>query len=249
MTKRILVTNDDGIQAEGIKRLEEAMLPLGEVTVVAPEREMSATSQSLSLNSPLRVHRVDAHHFSVAGTPADAVILAIHHLLAERPDLVVSGINPGGNLGENIVYSGTVAAAMEATLHGVPAIAVSLASRKQLDFSRAADFAQRLATKVLNDGLPAGVMLNVNVPRGEVKGVRITRMSRKISQNVIHEQKDPRGRPYYWHDETLDLGQVEPDSDYAAIVAHEISVTPLQVDRTDYSSLNHLSAWLPSLKL
>jgi 5'-nucleotidase len=249
MTKRILVTNDDGIHAEGIQRLEEAMLPLGEVTVVAPEREMSATSQSLSLNSPLRVHRVDARHFAVAGTPADAVILAIHNLLPKRPDLVVSGINPGGNLGENIVYSGTVAAAMEATLHGVPAIAVSLASRKQLDFSRAAEFAQRLAAKVLNDGLPAGVMLNVNVPRGEVKGVRITRMSRKISQNVIHEQKDPRGRPYYWLDETVDLGQVEPDSDYAAIVAHEISLTPLQVDRTDYSSLNHLSAWLPSLNL
>ena len=213
MTKRILVTNDDGIHAEGIQRLEEAMLPLGEVTVAAPEREMSATSQSLSLNSPLRVHRVDARHFAVAGTPADAVILAIHHLLAKRPDLVVSGINPGGNLGENIVYSGTVAAAMEATLHGVPAIAVSLASRKQLDFSRAADFAQRLAAKVLNEGLPTGVMLNVNVPRGEVKGVRITRMSRKISQNVIHEQKDPRGRPYYWLDETVDPGQGEPDSD------------------------------------
>ena len=249
MTKRILVTNDDGIHAEGIQRLEEAMLPLGEVTVAAPEREMSATSQSLSLHSPLRVSRVDDRHFAVAGPPADAVILAIHHLLPERPDLVVSGINPGGNLGENIVYSGTVAAAMEATLHGVPAIAVSLASRKQLDFSRAADFAQRLAAKVLNEGLPAGVMLNVNVPRGEVKGVRITRMSRKISQNVIHEQKDPRGRPYYWLDETVDLGQVEADSDYAAIVAHEISLTPLQVDRTDYSSLNHLSAWLPSLQL
>jgi 5'/3'-nucleotidase len=249
MIKRILVTNDDGITAEGIKRLEEAMLPLGEVTVVAPDHEMSATSQSLSLHSPLRVARLDARHFAVSGTPADAVILAIHHLLAERPDLVVSGINPGGNLGENVVYSGTVAAAMEATLHGVPAIAVSLATRKRLDFSLAADFAQRLARKVLEDVLPAGVMLNVNVPRGEVKGARITRMSRKISQNVIHEQKDPRGRPYYWHDETIDLGQVEADSDYAAIVAHEISVTPLQVDRTDYASLNHLTSWLPSLKL
>lgn len=247
MIKRILVTNDDGITAEGIKRLEEAMLPLGEVTVVAPDHEMSATSQSLSLHSPLRVDRVDSRHFAVSGTPADAVILAIHHLLAKRPDLVVSGINPGGNLGENVVYSGTVAAAMEATLHGVPAIAVSLATRRQLDFSLAADFAQRLAQKVLDAALPAGVMLNVNVPRGEVKGVRITRMSRKISQNVVHEQKDPRGRPYYWHDETIDLGRVERDSDYAAIVAHEISVTPLQVDRTDYATLNHLASWLPSL--
>jgi 5'/3'-nucleotidase len=247
MTRRILVTNDDGIQAEGIKRLEEAVLPLGEVTVVAPEREMSATSQSLSLHSPLRVHRHDSRHFAVSGTPADGVILAIHHLLAKRPDLVVSGINPGGNLGENVVYSGTVAAAMEATLHGVPAIAISLATRKQLDYAYAAGFARQLAAKVLDEGLPAGVMLNVNVPRGEVKGVRITRMSRKITQNVIHEQKDPRGRLYYWHDETIDLDQVEPDSDYSAIVAHEISVTPLQVDRTDYASLNHLSGWLASL--
>lgn len=246
--KRILVTNDDGIQAEGIKRLEEAMLPLGDVTVVAPEREMSATSQSISLHSPLRVITFDDRHFAVAGTPADAVIVAIHHLLAERPDLVVSGINPGGNLGENVVYSGTVAAAMEATLHGVPAIAVSLATRKKLDYSSAAAFAAQLAAKVLEEGLPAGVMLNVNVPRGEVKGVRITRQSQKISQNVIHEQKDPRGRSYFWHDETIDLGQVEPDSDYAAILAREISVTPLQVDRTDYPSLNHLSGWLAALQ-
>jgi 5'/3'-nucleotidase len=249
MTRRILVTNDDGIRAEGLRALEEAMLPLGDVTVVAPEREMSATSQSLSLHSPLRVSRVDDRHFAVAGTPADAVILAIHHLLAERPDLVVSGINPGGNLGENVVYSGTVAAAMEATLHGVPAIAISLATRKKLDYSAAAAFAAQLAAKVLEEGLPSGVMLNVNVPRGEVQGVRITRQSQKISQNVIQEQKDPRGRSYFWHDETIDLGQVEADSDYAAILAHEISVTPLQVDRTDYSSLNHLTSWLPLLKL
>lgn len=245
--KRILVTNDDGIRAGGIRALEEAMLALGEVTVVAPEREMSATSQSISLHSPLRVSRLDGRHFAVAGTPADAVILAIHHLLAERPDLVVSGINPGGNLGENVVYSGTVAAAMEATLHGVPAIAVSLASRKQLDYGTAAAFTAQLAAKVLEEGLPAGVMLNVNVPRGEVRGVRITRQSQKISQNVIQEQKDPRGRSYFWHDETVDLGQVEPDSDYTAILAREISVTPLQVDRTDYTSLNHLSGWLAAL--
>ncbi len=248
MAKRILVTNDDGIRAEGIKRLEAAMRPLGIVTVVAPEHEMSATSQSISLHSPLRASRTDDWHIAVAGSPADAVIFAIHHHLAERPDLVVSGINPGGNLGENVVYSGTVAAAMEATLHGVPAIAFSLATRKQIDYSVAAAFATQLAQKVLTEGLPTGVMLNVNVPRGEVKGVRLTRMSRKITQNVIHEQKDPRGRSYFWHDETIDLGQVEPDSDYAAIMAHEISVTPLQVDRTDYPSLRSLTPWLASLQ-
>ncbi len=247
MSKRILVTNDDGIHAPGLAALEKAMQALGEVTVVAPEREMSATSQSLSLHTPLRVTRHDDRHFAVLGTPADAVIVALHHLLAERPDLVVSGVNPGGNLGENVVYSGTVAAAMEATLHGVPGIAVSLASRKSNDFAAAASFAVELARKVLAEGLPRGVMLNINVPRGEVHGARITRMSQKISQNVLHEQKDPRGRSYFWHDETVDLGQVEPDSDYAAILAHEVSITPLQVDRTDYPSLNHLSGWLANL--
>jgi 5'-nucleotidase len=247
--KHILVTNDDGIHAPGLKALEKALLQLGEVTVVAPDREMSATSQSISLHTPLRIHAHDDRHFAVAGTPADAVIIALHHLMKEKPDLVVSGINPGGNLGENVVYSGTVAAAMEATLHGVPAIAISLASRKRRDFSAAGAFAAQLAAKVLEEGLPRGIMLNVNVPRDEVRGVRVTRQSQKISQNVVIEQKDPRGRPYYWLDETSDLGLVEPDSDYAAILAREVSITPLQVDRTDYAHLNHLSRWLPALQV
>jgi 5'-nucleotidase len=177
------------------------------------------------------------------------VILALHQLLPERPDLVVSGINPGGNLGENVIYSGTVAGALEATLHGVPGIAMSLASRQSVDFRAAAAFAAQLAAKVLDEGLPPGVMLNVNVPRGAVRGVRFTRQSRKLSQNVIHEQKDPRGRPYYWQDETLSFDDIEPDSDYAAIRDHEISITPLQVDRTDYPSLNHLSRWLAALQV
>jgi len=246
--KRILVTNDDGIHAPGLKALEKALIQLGEVTVVAPDREMSATSQSLSLHTPLRIHAFDDRHYAVSGTPADAVIIALHHLLKEKADLVVSGINPGGNLGENVVYSGTVAAAMEATLHGVPAIAISLASRKRRDFSAAGAFAAQLAAKVLEEGLPCGVMLNVNVPRDEVRGVRVTRQSQKISQNVVIEKKDPRGRLYYWLDETSDLGLVEPDSDYAAILAHEVSITPLQVDRTDYAHLNHLTRWLPALQ-
>ena len=176
------------------------------------------------------------------------MILALHQLLTSKPHLVVSGINQGANLGENVIYSGTVAGALEATLHGVPAIAMSLASRKSSDFSAATAFGAELAAKVLEEGLPSGVMLNVNVPPGEVRGARVTRQSRKITQNVIYEKKDPRGRPYYWQDETVEWNNVEPDSDYAAIRAHEISITPLQVDRTDYASLNHLSRWLPSLQ-
>jgi len=246
--KRILITNDDGIQAQGLKAAEASLAAVGEVLVVAPEREMSATSQAISIHFPLRVRVLDERHYAVSGTPADSVILALHQLLKARPDLVVSGINQGANLGENVIYSGTVAGALEATLHGVPAIAMSLASRQNQDFSAAAAFAAQLAAKVLAEGLPSGVMLNVNVQRGEVHGVRITRQSRKITQNVIHEKKDPRGRPYYWQDETVAWDNVEPDSDYAAIRAHEISITPLQVDRTDYPSLNHLSHWLASLR-
>jgi 5'-nucleotidase len=247
--KRILITNDDGIRAEGLKALEKGLAHLGEITVVAPDREMSATSQSITIHSPLRVHLIDEHHYAISGTPADAMILALHQLLQRKPELVVSGINPGANLGENVIYSGTVAAAMEATLHGVPAIAVSLASRKATDFTAAAQFAAQLAAKVLAEGLPHGVMLNVNVPRGEVRGVRITRQSQKITQNIIHEKKDPRGRPYYWQDENIIREKVEPDSDYAAIINHEISITPLQADRTDYRSVNHLSNWLGSFQI
>ena len=247
--KQILLTNDDGIQAPGLKSLEESLAAVGEVTVVAPDKEMSGAGQSISAHTPLRVRQLDERHYAVSGTPADTVIIGLYHLLPQKPDLVVSGINPGGNLGEKVVYSGTVAAAMEAVLHGVPSFAISLATRKSLDFSGAAAFAAQLAAKILAEGLPEGVMLNVNMPRGEVRGVRLTRQSQKISQNLVVEKKDPRGRSYYWLDETVELGQAEPDSDYAAILAHEISVTPLHVDRTHYPSLNHLSLWLPALEL
>ena len=247
-SKRILITNDDGITAPGIKALEQSLAALGEVTVVAPDREMSATSQSITLHTPIRVHRIDARHYGIGGTPADSVIMALYKILPQRPDLVVSGINPGGNLGENVVYSGTVGGANEAAVHGVPSFAISLASRKDLDFTGAAAFAVQLATRILEEGLEPGVCLNVNVPRGEVRGVRITRQSQKISQNLVVEQKDPRGRPHYWLDESIEFDEVEPDSDYGALRAREISVTPLQVDRTHYPSLNHLSRWLPGLQ-
>ena len=210
---------------------------------------MSATSQSITLHTPMRIHRIDDRHYAIGGTPTDSVVMALYKILPKRPDLVVSGINPGGNLGENVVYSGTVGGAMEGAVHGVPSFAISLASRKDLDFSAAAAFAAQLAIKILEEGLEPGVCLNVNVPRGKVRGVRITRQSQKISQNLVVEQKDPRGRPHYWLDETVEFDDVEPDSDYGALRARAISVTPLQVDRTHYPSLNHISSWLPALQL
>jgi len=247
-TRRILLTNDDGMGAAGLQALERALSPLGEVTVVAPDSERSGSSQALTLHQPLRVKTLDDRHFAVGGTPTDAVILALYQLLRQRPHLVVSGINPGGNLGENLIYSGTVAAAQEAALHGVPSFAISLVGRNAEDFSGAASFAFELAGRILREGLPPGVALNVNVPNGEIRGARLTRQSQKISQNIVCEKKDPRGKSYYWLDETLPHRRVEPDSDYAAIFSHEISITPLEVDRTHHPSLNHLSAWLPQLQ-
>lgn len=241
---KILLTNDDGIHSAGLRALEEALVGLGEILVVAPDSERSGASHGLTLHAPLRIHRFDDSHFAVSGTPADAVILALHHILSAPAAICVSGINPGGNLGENVMYSGTVAAAMEATLHGVPGIAMSLATRGNQDFSWAAATARQTVERVLRDGLPPGVMLNVNVPRGQPIGTRLTRQSQKISQNIVLEKKDPRGRPYYWQDESVALDQVEPDSDYAAVLAQYVSITPLQADRTDYPSFKQISAWL-----
>jgi len=175
--------------------------------------------------------------------------MALYQILPQRPDLVVSGINPGGNMGENVIYSGTVGGAMEAAVHGVPSFAISLASRKDHDFSAAAAFAAQLAARILEEGLARDVCLNVNVPHGEVRGVRVTHQSQKISQNLVVEHKDPRGRPHYWLDESIELNDVEPDSDYGAIKAHKISVTPLQIDRTHYPSIKDISRWLPELQL
>ena len=248
-SKRILITNDDGITAPGIVALEQSLSALGAVTVVAPDREMSAPSQSITLHTPIRIHRIDDRHYAIGGTPTDSVIMALYQILPQRPDLVVSGINPGGNMGENVIYSGTVGGAMEAAVHGVPSFAISLASRQDPDFSAAGAFAAQLAAKILEEGLPRDICLNVNVPRGEVRGVRMTHQSQKISQNLVVEHKDPRGRPHYWLDETVELNDAEPDSDFGAVMAHHISVTPLQIDRTHYPSIDDISRWLPSLQV
>lgn len=247
--KRILVTNDDGITAPGIKALEHSLAALGEVTLIAPDREMSATSQSITLHTPIRIHRIDDRHFAIGGTPTDSVIMALYQILPQRPDLVVSGINPGGNMGENVIYSGTVGGAMEAAVHGVPSFAISLATKKDHDFSAAAAFATQLAARILEEGLAPDICLNVNVPPGEVRGVRVTHQSQKISQNLVVKQMDPRGRPHYWLDESVELNDVDLDSDYGAVMAHHISVTPLQIDRTHYPSIKDISRWLPELQV
>ena len=242
---RILVSNDDGIRAAGILALEAALAPLGDVWVIAPDREQSAASHSLSLYRPLRVEQLDDRHFAVDGTPTDAVNLAINGIMKERPDLVVSGINHGGNLGDDITYSGTVSAAMEGTLLGVPSIAMSLVTRDGRDFATAADFAARLAAVVGEGGLPRDTLLNVNVPAlpaAELRGYVVTRQGKRRYGDAIVEHLDPRGRKYYWIGGD-DLGFVPGEgTDCTAVASGYISITPLHLDLTNYATMEQVGA-------
>jgi 5'-nucleotidase len=244
----ILITNDDGIQAEGLRALVHAVEGLGTISVVAPSHERSASAQSLTLRQPIFWEQVAEREWAVEGTPADSVILALNKLLPNRPDLVISGVNRGGNLGENIFYSGTVGAAMEAAINHIPAIAVSVSHKgRGFRFEQAAKFARDLAQMVLSQGLPQGVMLNVNVPLMWNGGVRITRQSKKVTRNVLQEGTDPRGRSFYWLLEQEHIEGIDPQSDYAAIFDGAASITPLHLDRTHETSLNHLSEWAAKL--
>jgi 5'-nucleotidase len=245
----ILITNDDGIHAPGLRALVNALASQATISVVAPLTEKSASAQSLTLRSPIYCDQLAEREWAVEGTPADAMILALHTLLPEKPDLVVSGINPGANLGENIYYSGTVGAAMEAAINRVPAIALSLAYKsRKMDFSPAAHFIQHLAPLILREGLPAGVMLNVNVPQDWGGEVRFTRQSSKITRNVLKPGTDPRGRRYFWLSEQQFTEGIEPDTDHAAIRDGAISITPLEIDHTHMASLDRLSHWAKSLQ-
>ncbi|OLD61671.1 MAG: 5'/3'-nucleotidase SurE, partial [Acidobacteria bacterium 13_1_40CM_2_60_7] len=195
----ILLTNDDGIEAEGLRELASALEGLGTVSVVAPSREQSGSAQSLTLRQPIVCHTAGERRWAVDGTPADCIIVALHKLLPERPDLVISGINHGGNLGENVYYSGTVGAAREAAIHHLPAMAVSLVSKSAAPrFAAAARLTRSAAELILREGLPEQVLLNVNVPDPWDGAVRFTRQSQKITRNQLSEGKDPRGRTYFW---------------------------------------------------
>ena len=240
----ILVSNDDGIHSEGIRALEEALAAIGEIYTVAPDREQSAVSHSLTLHRPLRIEEIAPRRFAVNGTPTDCVNLAVKGFLPVRPDLVVSGINKGANLGDDVTYSGTVSAAIESSLLGIPAIAVSLVSKGlTYHFGPAAEFAAILAAEVIAQGMPPDTLLNVNVPslpRQEIKGYRLTRQGKRRYAETIEVRIDPRGKKYYWIGGD-DLG-FDPDegTDCVAVQEGFISVTPLLVDLTNYSSLQEL---------
>jgi 5'-nucleotidase len=240
----LLVSNDDGIHSLGLAALVAALGTVGEVVVVAPDREQSACSHALTLHRPLRIDQIGEGRYVVDGTPTDCINLAINGIMPRRPALVVSGINKGANLGDDVTYSGTVSAAMEGTLLGVPSIAVSLIGRHDFVFDAAAEFARRLATWVLTGGLPPDTLLNVNVPQlkdgAAPRGVERTRMGRRRYGDAIVEKVDPRGRKYYWiGGEELDFVE-EEGTDFYAVRQGLISVTPIHLDLTNYRSFDVL---------
>jgi len=236
----ILLSNDDGIESEGIIALEEALRNVAEIYTVAPDRAQSSMSHALTLHRPLRARELALRRWSVDGTPVDCVKLALTGLLAVRPDLVISGINKGPNLGDDIIYSGTVSAAIEAALLGIPAIAVSLVSFENLDFGPAAEFCATLVSRIQERGIPPETLLNVNVPalpKEKLKGWKLTRMGKRhYSENIV-ERVDPRGGKYYWIGGD-DLGFAHEDgTDCVAVHDGYVSVTPLQVDLTNFKLL------------
>jgi 5'-nucleotidase len=240
---RILVTNDDGVRSDGIHALAAALRPLGGVVIVAPHIEASAIGHALTLRRPLRLEQDGDDVFEVDGTTTDCVNIAVVKPFAGAlPDLVVSGINKGYNLGDDVTYSGTVAGAMEGALLGIPSIAVSLErTLGAYDFAPAASAAARIAAVVLRGGLPSRTFLNLNVPPGEPKGFRLTVQAKRNHVTTVDERLDPRGRPYYWIEEGQNDWQPHDRSDYQAVIDGFVSVTPLQPDLTDYEALRSLT--------
>jgi 5'-nucleotidase len=247
--KHILLTNDDGIHAPGLKMLFEHCRELGKTTIIAPEHDNSAVSHSLTMNRPLRVREIAAHIYTINGTPTDCVTIGIGKILPQKPDLVVSGINPGPNLGDDVSYSGTVSAAIESTMLGIPSIAVSLAADSEpLHFETAAAFIVSLAKIILEKGLPKDTLLNVNVPNttlDSIGGVAFTRRGRRLYEDAIKETYDPWGRKHYWiggGTPSFDAGE---DTDSAAISVNKISITPMHLDPTNYDALKFLQEEWP----
>lgn len=241
MQKRILVTNDDGVRSEGIVALARALEPFGEVTIVAPLNEASAIGHALTLRRPLHLERWGERTFAVDGTPTDCVNIAVTKVLSGMPDLVVSGINKGWNIGDDVTYSGTVAGALEGALLGVPSIAVSLQFTKGVfDFGPAATAAAKYAKAVLEQGLPARTLLNINVPMGPVRGYRVTVQGKRNHVTSVMDVVDPRRRVWYWIEEGQNDWEPHDQSDYQAVRDGFVSVTPLQPDLTAYDALAFL---------
>ena len=247
---RILVSNDDGYQAAGIGALAAALSKLGEITVVAPDRDRSGASNSLTLGRPLRAATAANGFIYVDGTPTDCVHLALSGLMDQEPDLVVSGINAGANLGDDVLYSGTVAAAMEGRFLGLPAIAVSLVSEKAADYEAAAQVAADLATRISTLSLPTHTLLNVNVPDlpfADIQGYRLTRLGHRHKAEPVIKDTDPRGRDIYWIGPAGPEQDAGPGTDFCAVREGYVSVTPIQTDLTSTTAGPELEKWLQVL--
>ena len=248
----ILISNDDGVRAPGIQALAAALADVGEVLIAAPDRERSAAAHSISLDCPLRVERVAPNAYAIDGTPVDCVYLALHHLVPRKPDLCLSGINNGFNLGSDVFYSGTVGAALEGALRGVPAIAISLERQSPQDFSHAAAFAAELVRDILSRGpgaIEEETLLNVNLPAGPVRGVRPTKLGRRIYRDQVAVRKDLRGKDYYWIGGPEAKGPDVPGSDCTAIAEGLVSVTALGLDLTHEPTQQRMTAWWPGERL
>jgi len=248
----ILLSNDDGVYAPGLQALAKALAQIGEVTVIAPDRNRSGASNSLTLEHPLRIKQLENGFISVEGTPTDCVHLALTGLLPEKPDIVVSGINSGANLGDDVFYSGTVAAAMEGCFMGLPALAFSLAGTELQHFTTAAEVAKQLVLQLREKPLPPKTILNVNVPDiawHDLKGVVVTRLGTRHIAEPILAEKDPRGNVIYW------IGPAGPEqdagdgTDFYAVNNNQVSVTPLRLDLTHYELMPKISGWLTGLEL
>jgi len=251
---RILLTNDDGIHAQSLWTLEKALSRQHDVYVVAPDKERSAIGHSITLQNPLRINKMNTPSgwgYAVNGTPADCVKLAVLEILETRPDLVISGINPGPNVGINLNYSGTVSAAKEAALMGLPAIAVSQDLPIGNSLGYAADFVCSLIRKVMEKGLPKATFLNVNIPAcppEAIEGIRITRQGITPLKEAFHKRTDPRKQTYYWQGVETQVFDQETDTDGAALCRHCISITPVRCDMTDYDAMKHLEDWVTDLR-
>ncbi|RJP51225.1 MAG: 5'/3'-nucleotidase SurE [Anaerolineaceae bacterium] len=250
----ILVTNDDGVTAPGLLALAQEMKKLGKVTVFAPDRNWSASGHVKTMDRPLRVRETmladGSPAFTSDGAPSDCVALPLLGLIEEKIDIVVSGINPNANIGHDVTYSGTVTAAMEAVIDGIPGIAVSLDSpennKGKLDYSTAASVARRVVKRVIKEGLPEGVVLNVNVPylkEDVLRGFMITRQGLRLYRDELDRRLDPRGRPYYWIGGEAPTGVDEPGTDFGALRAGYVSITPLQLDLTAREAMKKLETW------
>lgn len=246
----ILLTNDDGIYADGLWTMHRVLSRKHQVMVVAPDRERSAVGHGITLNQPIRASQMSVNGgppcWAVSGTPADCVKLALLELLNWRPDLVISGINPGANVGINLNYSGTVAAAKEAAQYGLTALAVSIEKGEQIHYGAAAEFVAELAPMVCRKGLPKGTFLNINVPNISVDsctGIRLSRQGAELSKEYFDKRQDPRNGIYYWQGGESQANYAHSDADGAVLGAHQISITPVKCDMTDYSALEQLKTW------